>query len=155
LLLGTELPFDPGWHVVEGDLYDISARVKEYDEDVALVRDADTGHLGLARLNRLIPNAPDGAFLLAVQCIDPINGGPLAGEPDARVTLYQRIADKHRTSESPRVWARRRRDALAAERAAHRIANADWNDSMAHEFVWRRRAELGRQPSIPVTKEIH
>ena len=155
MLIGSELPYDAGWHLVEGDLYDITRRVKEYDPQAALVRDSETGHLGLARFNDNSPLQPGGVYLLSATCLDPRTRSPLHGEPDARVLSYQRIADGHQIKNLT-VWARRRRDAMAAQRAAEKASRREWSDDMAKEYVWRRsRVDLGRKPFTSVSKEIH
>ena len=153
--IGSELPFDTGWHFVEGDLYDIHRRVKEYDPLAALVRDSETGQLGLARFNPSTPIVPGGAYIFSAVCLDPLTSEPLTGEPDARVVTFQRIADGHRITNHT-TWVRRRRDALAKQREADRAAKAEWSRGHAHEFVWRHsRIEKGRRPFAHITKEIH
>lgn len=154
MLIGSELPFDEGWFVVEGDLYDVHRRVKEYDPDALLVRDSESGHLGLARFNPSTPITPGGAYILSATCLDPRTSEPLSGEPDPRVLSFQRIADGHRI-DNLTVWARRRRDAMAAQRAAQKAERSEWSRAQAHELVWRRnRVDLGRRPLAVVSKDI-
>ena len=153
--IGSELPFDDGWHFVEGDLYDIHRRVKEYDPLAALVRNPESGQLGLARFNPSTPIVPGGAFILSTTCLDPLTRQPLTGEPDARVVTFQRIADGHRITNHT-TWVRRRRDAMAAERAAQKRERLEWSDAHASEFVWRHsRIDKGRRPFASIPKEIH
>lgn len=154
MLIGSELPFDDGWHFVEGDLYDIHRRVREYDSEAALVRDSETGELGLARFNNDTPLKPGGAYILSCTCLDPRTRQPLVGEPDARVVSFQRIADGHRI-DNLTVWARRRRDALAAQRAADKAAKSEWSRHHAHEYVWRHsRIDKGVKPTIAVPRSL-
>jgi hypothetical protein len=156
VLIGDSLPFDEGWSVVEGDLYDISSRVKEYDSEARLVREDESGALGLARYVRN-PTFARGCevLVLTVRSLDPATGQQLHGVPDARVTRHQQIADGHRIH-SLKVWARRRRDGMEAKRAAQQAARSEWSRGQAHEYVWRHnRVDLGRKPFAPITKEIH
>ena len=154
MLLGATLPLDPGWRVVEGDLHDISRRVQEYDPDARLVRDDQSGALGLARIMRGSALMPEDFMIFAAHSLDPETGQRLYGEPDARVTRHQRIADGH-TIANTTVWARRRRDALAAQRDAQKAERSEWSREHAKEFVWRRnRIDLGRRPTTHVPKEI-
>ena len=127
MLLGRELPAAPGWRLVDADLYDITRRVQEYDRHARLVRDDDTGRLGIARWT-------SGDFLLACECQDWSNGQPLTGEPDPRVLLDMQNRDSHRIH-SMRVWARRHRD--AGRRAEWDRFNAmrDFNGEHAERFV--------------------
>lgn len=153
--IGSELPFDEGWHVVEGDLHDIHRRVKQYDPDALLVWSPESGQLGLARFNRMTTLQPGGAYIFSAGCLDPATRLPLTGEPDARVCTFQRIADGH-TIGNHKVWARRRRDALAALRAKEKAERKEWSRHQAKEFMWRRsRVDLGQKPFASVPKEIH
>ena len=155
MLIGSELPFDEGWYEVEGDLHDVHRRVKEYDPLALLVRSSESGHLGLARFNQDSPLIPGGAYFLSVTCLDPVTKAPLQGEPDGRVCSFQRIADGHRI-DNLTVWTRRRRDAMAAQRAADKAEKAEWSRGHAHEFVWRHsRIDKGRKPFAAIPKEIN
>lgn len=149
--LGPELPHDPGWEPVEDDLYNISDRVRQYDKDAQLVRESESGRLGIARFSD-----PMREFVLSVVCMDPETKAPLVNCPDGRVLQFMRIADGHARINDINGWVRKRRDALAAKREAEKAARREWSLSMAHEAVWRRsRVDLGRKPFAQVTKEIH
>jgi len=154
MLTGPELTLDPDWFVVEGDLHDITHRVREYDQSALLVRESGTGQLGIAHFNKHTELVPGGTHMLAARCLDPATREPLTGEPDGRVLSYQRIADGHRISNLT-VWARRRRDAMARERLAEREARREWSRAQAGEYVWRHnRVDLGRKPFATFPKEI-
>lgn len=154
MLIGSELPYDFGWHVIEGDLHDIHRRVREYDKDAALVWNSESGQLGLARFNPMTVLEPGGAYLFSVVCMDPATRLPLTGEPDARVLSHQRIADGHQIGNLT-TWTRRRRDILAAQRAKEKAQRMDWSRAQAKELMWRRsRVDLGRKPFASIPKEI-
>lgn len=154
MLLGAQLPLDQGWRVVEGDLYDVANRVREYDPDARLVREDESGALGLARINREHPVMPGEVLVFAAHSLDPETGQRLYGEPDARVVRHQRIADGH-TIKNTTVWARRRRDALRADRERERAGRHEWSREQAHEFVWRRqRIDLGRRTTMQVPRAV-
>lgn len=154
--LGPELPYDPGWEAVEDDLYSISDRVREYDEDALLVRESGSGRFGIAHFNRLTNLRPGGCYMLAAICMDPETRAHLRGTPDARILRFMRIADGHRRIGDINAWVRRRRDAMAAKREADKAQRREWSRGMAHEAVWRRnRVDLGRKPFAVVPKEIN
>jgi hypothetical protein len=156
LRLGPELPFDPGWEVVQDDLYHISDRVKEYDSDAVLVRESGSGRLGIGRFNRLTDLVPGGYVMLAAVCMDPETKAPLDKAPDGRVLQFMRIADGHNRIRDINGWIRKRRDLLAAQREAQKAPMREWSRSMAHEAMWRRsRIDLGRRPFAVINKEIH
>lgn len=154
MLLGATLSLDSGWRVVEGDLHDISRRVQEYDPDARLVRDDQSGALGLARVMRGNVLMPEEFLTFVAYSLDPATGQRLYGEPDARVTRHQRLADGH-TIANTTVWARRRRDALAGQRDAQKAERSEWSREQAKEFVWRRnRIDLGRRPTVAVPRAV-
>lgn len=94
MLLGPYIPGPVGgWRFVERDLYDITSRVIEYDQDARLVREDGTGNLGLARW---IPSdwfIKGGYWQLARTVHDLDTDTPLAGVPDGRVMRFMRAAD--------------------------------------------------------------
>lgn len=138
---------------MEGDLYDISRRVREYDPDARLVRDDQSGALGLARLIPQ-PGMPVEQIVFSTHSLDPATGQRLYGEPDGRILAHQRIADGHRITHLD-SWVRRRRDAMRAEREADRAARAEWSRAQAHEFMWRRRRiDLGQRSAFPVPRQV-
>ena len=154
MLIGQELPLDPGWRIVEGDLYDISRRVQEYDPDARLVREDESGAFGLARCATNHPLLPGEVITLAARCLDYRDKQPLTGTPDARVVIHQRIADGY-TIDNLNVFNRRRRDAMRAERAAIADERAEWSASHAKEYVWRRnRVDLGRKPFASIPRQV-
>lgn len=154
MLLGDELPLDPGWRLVENDLHDIHRRVREIDQDARLVREDGTGRLGLARFNSAAGLNPGGAFVLSTWCIDPATRADLTGEPDGRVIQFQRIADGHKITDL-KGFTRKRRDALAARRERVKQERREANKPFAQEYAWRReRIDNGRRPRAAITKEI-
>ncbi len=153
MLTGNALLLDPGWSTVEGDLYDISRRVQEYDSEARLVREDQSGALGLGRLIRSEMH-PEPVVVFVVHCLDYRTGQRLYGEPDPRVLTHQRIADGHRIKSTSK-WIRTRRDAMRAERQAESAARGEWSRDKASEYVWRHNRDNGRRLSMQVSKEIH
>lgn len=157
MLIGQELTFGPGWSLVEGDLYDITGRVREYDADARLVVNED-GELGLAHFDRGSSLAPGGALLVARTCVDWAAGSnplpPLTGVPDARVLWDQRVSDSRRIV-SMDAWNRRRRDAVARAQARRKLERAEWSQAMAEEYVFlASRKDAGRRPRIAVPRSV-
>lgn len=153
MLVGPELPLDPGWRIVEDDLYGIAGRVREHDPDARLVREDGTGRLGLAHLNRRTSMIPGGAMMLARPCIDWDTGADLVGAPDARVIRDMRHSDSHRIANLT-AWNRRRRDALAAQRERDRRERSERNAPHAEQMAWAMHHDLGWQPRISVPRDI-
>lgn len=154
MLVGDRLPLDPDWSVVEGDLYDISRRVREYDSEARLVRNDQSGALGLARVMPAESEFPAGTIVFAAYCLDPASAQRMYGEPDGRVLKHQMIADGHRI-QNHTVWVRRRRDAMRAERDAEQRGRAEWSREMAKELVWRRNhVDLGRRSSFQIPRQV-
>ncbi len=135
MLLGTELPLDPGWRVVEGDLYNISRRVREYAPDARLVCDPQTGELGLAHFNRFSNIIPGGSMQLARTCVDWRTGEALVGTPDARVITDMRYSDSYQIKNQT-VWNRKQRDRRHAREAAKDARMSDWSDPYAERMAW-------------------
>ena len=111
MLLGERLYGSySNWRVVEDDLYHVAGRMREYDTDSRLVREDETGNLGIGVFQRNHFEVPGGALVLARQMYDPETDEPLVGEPDARVLRCQRSYDSRRFSDM-RTWVRMVRDA--------------------------------------------
>lgn len=127
MLLGSELLTAPGWRFVEGDLYGVAGRVREYDRDARLVREDQTGRLGIAR-------QVNGRVLLACECMDWDTQRPLTGEPDPRVLIDMRHRDSHQIK-SLRVWNRRHRDAREKRERADFMAMSESNGEHAERMV--------------------
>lgn len=156
MLLGPPMPAPYSvWRFVEGDLYDIARRVKEYDEDAAVVRHMRTGQLGLARWVRTSELIRGGCWMLAADLSDLETGLPLRGEPDGRVLRCQRAQDGwylHRTRHASRRHRRRIQDEMwRAEWAQHKRIEDEEGDR-AERFVsalrkdveWKPRAFIGK-----------
>lgn len=158
MLIGSELELFPEWRLVEGDLYDITGRVREYDPDARLVISED-GSLGLARLMRDSALMPGGAMILARTCVDwgAVDCDPLPdllGEPDARVLWDQRVSDAHRIRNMD-VWNRRRRDMVARAKTRQRLRRDEWSAEMAARYVnIAQRKDIGYRPTISVPKAV-
>jgi hypothetical protein len=137
MLLGQTLP-DPyqDWRVVEGDLYDIASQVREYDSDARLVRNDQTGQLGLGVWHKAHP-IPGGALVLAREMFDLTTDAPLTGIPDQRVLRCQRSYDSRRFGDI-RVW--QRMQAKARDRRAFKAALGteesfgDFSEQYVHHY---------------------
>lgn len=158
MLIGAELELFPEWRLVEGDLYNITGRVREYDADARLVINED-GVLGLARYMRESTLLPGGAIIPARTCVDwsAVGQDPLpdlTGEPDARVLWDQRVADSHRIRNQD-SWNRRRRDMVARAKARKTLERKEWSAEMAARYVnIAQRKDIGYRPTISVPKAI-
>lgn len=121
MLLGQKLPAPyQTWRVVEGDLYDVAGRVREYDPEARLVRNDQTGQLGLGVWHKTHP-IPGGALTLAREMFDLDTDAPLIGEPDPRALRCQRGYDIRRWGN---VRNFQRAQAAAADRREFRNALA-------------------------------
>lgn len=106
MLLGHKLPAPyQSWRVVESDLYDVARQVREYDPDARLLRNEETGCLGLGVFYRRHV-IPGGAITLAREFFDLRTDAPLAGEPDQRVMRCMRAYDAHRITDL-KAWQRK------------------------------------------------
>lgn len=90
---------------MEGDLHDIASRVREYDPEARLVREDETGQLGLAVWHHKHPEIKGGALTLARRMYDLDTDLPLT-RPDARCLRFQRASDSRRFSDLS-VWHKR------------------------------------------------
>lgn len=158
MLIGAELELFPEWRLVEGDLYNITGRVREYDPDARLIIGED-GQLGIARYVRESALMPGGVILPARTCVDwsAVGQDPLpdlVGEPDARVLWDMRVADAHRIKNQD-AWNRRRRDMVARAKLRKRLARQEWSAEMAARYVnIAQRKDMGYRPTISVPKAI-
>lgn len=136
MLLGQRLPGAyRGWRVVEKDLYDIAARLREYDPDARLVREDGSGHLGLAVRRKTVLRGDHIAFARRMHDLD--TDLPLSGCPDGRVLRFARGADSRRITN----WAEWWRQMYAAEARAEALREKAWADTdgdhaehMVHSF---------------------
>ncbi len=118
MLLGHKLPAPySSWRVVERDLYDVSGRVREYDEDARLVREDESGQLGLGVHIRR--HGVPGPLVLARPMHDLDTDLPLEGEPDGRVIHFMRATDSRRFHDI-RTWQRMVKD--AGDKRAYKAA---------------------------------
>lgn len=154
--VGSELVAAPGWFVVDADLYDIAGRVREYDSLARLVVEPESGKFGLARWNERWPGRPGGAFCLARESVDRVNGGPLTGVPDARVLWDMRLSDAH-TQITTSFDAYVRRDRDLRERARRRAYADGLDEQMVHAERIAHAAytkDAGWKPSIRVPRGV-
>lgn len=154
--LGPALDAAPGWRPVTEDLYEIADRVREYDDLALLVRD-DAGRLGIARFNGRWPGRVGGDYVLARECIDPYDGSPLTGCPDARVLSDMGRTDGHRRLRgSFDSYVRRQRDAHERVRARKRAQEMDEHmyhaEHVAHLAYTK---DFGWKPSMRVNRAIN
>lgn len=145
MLLGERAPVTGKWRFVDADLHSITDRVKEYDADAALVRDDETGELGLVRR----VDGPLKAFgiqwLLARRLEDPATGKPLTGEPDGRVLQVMRYSDMRRVR-SVNHWSRLEQEAHRRLLAKEKEQLRDKSRELAKDAAWHaRRKDFGHQ----------
>ena len=141
-----------GWRFVESDLHDIASRVTEYDPDARLVRNDESGQLGLARWLKSDLLCGGGYWALARELFDLDTDKPLRGEPDGRVCRFQRAADSwgrnlrewHRKSEHSRWMAEK-----------HEFDEMhDQHGDMAERFVNALKKDVSARPKAFIPRGI-
>lgn len=140
------------WRVVEGDLYDIAGRVREYDPEARLLRQDATGLLGIGRY---VPNyylTGTRGLAFARQVVDMSTDVPLDGTPDARVLHWMWWNDAHRF---------RLRDAQRRAEEAHWRNEArrdrDSYEEMyepAERYMHGYRRDLSAKPFAAISRGI-
>lgn len=145
MLLGTRAPVPGKWRFVEADLHDICDRVREYDADARLVRDDETGDLGLVRRVDGPLKAFGYEWLLARRLEDPTSDAPLRGEPDGRVIQVMRYSDMRRLR-SLDEWNRTEASGMRIQLDRERAQMRDKSRELAKDAAWHaRRKDLGHQ----------
>lgn len=146
MLLGRKLHGAySGWRVVEGDLYGIAGRVREYDTDARLIREDETGHLGLGVIQRNHHEVPGGVLVLARHMYDPVTDEPLNTEPDARALRCQRSYDSRRFSDI-RTWNTIAREASKRREFAKEHENDDSFGDNAERYVHAHGKDVVAKP---------
>lgn len=141
MLIGHKLPEPyPAWRFVEGDLHDIARRVQEYADEARLVRNENTGQLGLAVWYRQ-HQIEGGAFTLARELFDLETDKPLVGEPDARVLRCMRAYDSRRVDMND--WFRRVAEAEKRREARNKKQSVDLHGDHAEQYVHRYGKDMG------------
>lgn len=154
MLLGSRLPGAyPDWRIVEGDLYDISRRVREYDSNARLIRKDGAGTLGLAVWQPDHPVVKGGGFTFVREVVDLTTDTPLTGAPDERVIRFMRATDSRRLR-NLNDWYRRSFD--AHQRREIRAADASYVENYEHadRYVHALGKDMGsgRRAFIPERK---
>jgi hypothetical protein len=146
LLLGRQMPgLVRGWRFVEDDLYDIASRVIEYDQDARLIRNDESGVLGLARWVQSELFATGGYWFFVREIHDLSTDEPLTGEPDARVIQWMHASDNRRIHN----WAEWNR---ASDRAEQRRKDAedhemdDEHGDIAERFMNVMKKDVSARP---------
>lgn len=138
MLLGHPLPAPySAWRVVEGDLYDIAGRVREYDPDARLVANDETGQLGLGVINQ-----HSGRMQLAREMFDSKTDRPLVGTPDGRVLRCQ-IAYDSRRFRDIRTWQRMVREAYHAGEERNDRATEETLAPLSEQYVHAYGKDIG------------
>ena len=146
MLLGDRLPGAyTDWRVVEADLHDIAGRVREYDSLARLVRNDETGQLGLARWQDNHYLIRGGALAFARAMHDLETDAPLTGAPDERCMRFMRAADSRRLR-SMREWYRRSRDASYRRESEVEEASYEENHPHAERIVHAMRKDTSVNP---------
>lgn len=141
-----------GWRFVEADLHDIAGRVIQYDADARLVRNDESGQLGLARWMRSNLFANGGYWSLARTLFDLDTDLPLLGEPDARVLRFQRATDSY--GRNLAEWRRRSQDAEWRQEAREQEAVYETNMDHAERFMSALKHDVSARPRAFVPKSI-
>ena len=143
MLLGQKLPGAySGWRFVEGDLYDIAGRVREYDQEARLVREDGSGNLGLAVWQHNHFQVPGGTWTLARIIHDLNTDTPLDGEPDARVIRFMRATDSRRFA-NIETWNRKVKEATRARELRKDLATEEGFGDHAERYVHAYGKDLG------------
>lgn len=153
MLLGDRLPDAyTDWRVVEGDLHDIAGRIREYDPNARLVRNDETGQLGIAVWHERHDLIQGGAFVLAREMYDLDTDLPLTGCPDGRCLRFQRAADSRRRGVGN--WRARREAArIAREQRESREIHDGYGDH-AERFVHALSKDVTAKPKAFVPRAI-
>lgn len=141
------------WRVVEGDLYDIAGRVREYDEDARLIRQDGTGRLGLARYidNHYVTGQRGLTF--AREIVDLRSDEHLEGCPDGRVIRFMEATDSRRIRRM-RDWYARSLDAMWRAEARQQQKDYEENYEPAERFVHNMRRDNSSMPFAAVPKAV-
>lgn len=144
--LGQRLPAPTSdWRVVEGDLHDIARRMREYDPDARLIRQDQTGHLGIAVEQR---RGIRRRLMFAKSMYDLRTDRPLTGVPDARALACQRAYDGRRftTRQNWLDWHRAMNLSDVRREAREDGAASDQNGDIAEQFAHTFKKESPHRP---------
>lgn len=141
-----------GWRFVESDLHDIASRVTEYDQDARLVREDETGQLGLARWQHSNLLCAGGYWALARAIHDLDTDLPMMGEPDARVIRFQRATDSY--GRNLRKWYEKSQDAEWRREKRWEDDVYDSNGDHAERFVSALAKDVSAKPRTYVPEAI-
>jgi hypothetical protein len=133
------------WRVVEDDLYHIARRVQEYDSEARLIRNDESGQLGLARWvdNYYLTGKRGLTFARAMHHLD--DDSPMTGNPDGRVLKFMAAADSRRFRDM-REWYARSHD--AERRREDRVWEESYEENRPHaeRFVHNMRKDVSAKP---------
>lgn len=153
MLLGR--PLTPsnitGWRPVEDDLHGIAGRVMEYDPDARLVREDETGHLGIMRwiTSDVFIGGGYWAFVRTMHDLD--TDVPLTF-PDARVIRWMRSSDSR--GRSLRKWAETSKYAHWMREKRAEDAMRDENREHAERFVNALKKDVSARPRAVIPASI-
>lgn len=146
MLLGREMAPSTvtGWRFVEDDLYGIASRVMEYDDLARLIRQDETGQLGLARWveSNLLIGGGYWAFVREIHDLD--TDAPLRGEPDARVMRWMRSSDSR--GRSLRKWAEQSKVSMWMREKREEDQMRAENMEYAERFVNALKKDVSARP---------
>lgn len=154
MLLGPKVtgPVLTDWRFVEKDLHDIASRVREYDRDARLVREDETGHLGLVRWHPRPFLIAGGHWTTPRAMFDLDTDKPLMGEPDGRVLRFQRASDSW--GRNLRDWYRRTQHAEWMQEKREQDEQYELNLDHAEHFVHALKKDVSARPRAFVPRDI-
>lgn len=140
MLLGQKLPAPySAWRVVEKDLYDVARQVREYDLNARLLRNQETGQLGLGVHN--YQHAISGTLVLAREFYDLRTDEALEGEPDQRVMRCMRAYDGHRITDMKKYMRSLIDFEMRREQAQEAVTDDMWE--MGERYVHAYGQDIG------------
>jgi hypothetical protein len=133
------------WRVVEDDLYHVADRVREYDSEARLIRNDESGQLGLARWvdNYDLTGKRGLTFARAMHHLE--DDAPMTGCPDGRVISFMRAADSRRFKDM-REWYRRSAEAHDQRELGEWNKSYEENRPHAEQYVHALRRDLSAKP---------
>lgn len=141
-----------GWRFVERDLHRIASQVTEYDSDARLIRNDETGRLGLARWvpSNLLCNG--GYWALVREIFDLDTDRPLTGEPDGRVMRFMRAADSR--GRNMAEWHRRSKVANWMREKRQFDEYHDQNMDTAERFMKALEKDVTTRPKQFIPADV-
>ncbi len=141
-----------GWRFVENDLHDIASRVMEYDQEARLVRDDESGQLGLTRWVKSNMLCAGGYWHAPRPLHDLKTDRAICGEPDARVVQCMRAYDSW--GRDMRDWHRRSQNTFWMSEKHDYDAMHEENSQIAEKFVHALKKDVSARPKAFIPRGI-